>query len=137
MRVRIVAITALLTLVACSNGSEGPTVGAAFAKRAVAACNDAKALKDAQGPFPYPDFNPTDPVQRRMPSGNEVRQGRVSRHSRFSPPLTRHGGRTAPCRRRGRIGHVLPAEQVVMPPLGVPEVAERRIAPSVGGWGTT
>ena len=44
---RIVAITALLSFVACSNGSDGPAVGAAFARRAVAACNDASALKDA------------------------------------------------------------------------------------------
>ena len=64
---RIVAITALLTFVACSNGNDGPAVGAAFAKRAVAACNDAKVLKDAQGPFPYPDFNPTDPDPAKLP----------------------------------------------------------------------
>ena len=63
---RIVALTALLTLVACST-SDGPAVGAAFAKRAVAACNDARALKDAQGPFPYPDFNPTDPNPATFP----------------------------------------------------------------------
>jgi hypothetical protein len=64
---RTVAIAVLLTLVACSNGSDGPAVGAAFAERAVAACNDAKALKDAQGPFPYPDFNPTDPEPAKFP----------------------------------------------------------------------
>lgn len=50
---RIVAIIALLTFAACSNGSDGPAVGVAFARRAVTVCNDAKALKDAQGPFPY------------------------------------------------------------------------------------
>jgi hypothetical protein len=64
---RIIAITALLSFVACSNGSDGPAVGAAFARRAVAACNDAKGLKDAQGPFPYPDFNPTDPDPTMFP----------------------------------------------------------------------
>ena len=64
---RIVAITALVTFVACSNGSDGPAVGTAFASRAVAACNDAKALKDAEGPFPYPDFNPTDPDPAKFP----------------------------------------------------------------------
>jgi hypothetical protein len=42
-------------------------VGAAFARRAVSACNDAKALKDAQGPFPYPDFNPTEPDPTKFP----------------------------------------------------------------------
>ena len=64
---RIVAVTALLTIVACSNSSNGPAVGSAFAKRAVAACNHARELKDAQGPFPYPDFDPTDPDPARFP----------------------------------------------------------------------
>lgn len=64
---RIVAITALLTFVSCSNGGDSPAVGAAFARRAVAVCNDAKALKDAEGPFPYPDFNPTDPDPAKFP----------------------------------------------------------------------
>ena len=64
---RIIAITALLSFVACWNGSDGPAVGTAFARRAVSACNDAKALKDAQGPFPYPDFNPTDPDPTKFP----------------------------------------------------------------------
>ena len=64
---RIVAITALLTFVACSNGSDSPDVGTAFATRAVVACNHAKALKDAEGPFPYPDFNPTDPDPAKFP----------------------------------------------------------------------
>jgi hypothetical protein len=64
---RIVAITALLTFVACSNSSDGPAVGAAFARRAVATCNDARALKDAEGPFPYPDFNPTHPDPAKFP----------------------------------------------------------------------
>jgi hypothetical protein len=36
-----------------------PAVGAAFRSRAVAVCGDALAQKKAQGPFPYPDFNPT------------------------------------------------------------------------------
>jgi hypothetical protein len=62
---RIVAITALLTFVACSNESG---VGAAFATSAVAVCNDARAMKDAQGPFPYPDFNPTDPDPAQFPA---------------------------------------------------------------------
>jgi hypothetical protein len=64
---RVVAITALLTFVACSNGSDGTAVGATFARRAVAACDHAKALKDAQGPFPYLDFDPTDPDPARFP----------------------------------------------------------------------
>jgi hypothetical protein len=64
---RVVAFTAILTFVACSNGTEGPAVGTAFARRAVAACNDAKTLKDAEGPFPYPDFNPTDPDPTKFP----------------------------------------------------------------------
>ena len=67
LRTSILAITALLTFVACTNGSDAPAVGAAFAKRAVAVCNDARALKDAEGPFPYPDFNPTDPDPAKFP----------------------------------------------------------------------
>ena len=69
---RIVAITALLTFVACSSGNDDPAVGTAFARRAVSACNDAKAMKDVQGPFPYPDFNPTDPDPTKFPGVAEA-----------------------------------------------------------------
>ena len=57
----------MLTFVACSNGSDSPDVGTVFARRAVAACNHARALKGAEGPFPYPDFDPTDPDPAKFP----------------------------------------------------------------------
>lgn len=58
----------LLTLatIACS-GSHAPAVGAAFATKVEALCQTALEQKRAQGPFPYPDFNPTQPDLSKLP----------------------------------------------------------------------
>ena len=64
---RFVAIAMLLAFVGCSGSSDQPAVGKAFAARAVATCKRAKALKDAEGSFPFPDFNPTDPDESKFP----------------------------------------------------------------------
>jgi hypothetical protein len=69
-----VSVAVLLTLgmIACGNdaadSSHPPAVGAAFASKADALCKDALAQKNAQGPFPYPDFNPTQPDLSLLPS---------------------------------------------------------------------
>src|SRR3954464_3847613 len=57
---------ALLALASagCGSGSGSssaqPLVGRAFQSRAAAVCRAALAQKRAQGPFPYPNFNPTN-----------------------------------------------------------------------------
>jgi hypothetical protein len=50
-----------------SPSSSEPAVGEAFAKQAVAVCKDAVAAKDAQRPFPFPDFNPSRPDVSKLP----------------------------------------------------------------------
>jgi hypothetical protein len=64
-----VAGATVLTFVACSSGggNAAPAVGSAFARRAVAVCREIKELKDAEGPFPYPNFNPTQPDASKFP----------------------------------------------------------------------
>ena len=49
-----------------SNGSDA-AVPAAFQSKALAVCKAAAAKKNAQGPFPYPDFNPTRPDWSKYP----------------------------------------------------------------------
>jgi hypothetical protein len=62
---RVLAIVLALGTVACSRGS--PVLGDAFQSRAIAVCESALAQKKAQGPFPYPDFNPTQPDLSKLP----------------------------------------------------------------------
>jgi hypothetical protein len=62
---RGLAIVLAIGTVACSSGS--PVLGTAFQGRAVAVCESALAQKKAQGPFPYPDFNPTQPDLSKLP----------------------------------------------------------------------
>lgn len=70
-RVFVPSLLALMLLAACGGGGavgqQEPAVGAAFAAKAVAVCKAALAQKDAQGPFPYPDFNPTHPDASKLP----------------------------------------------------------------------
>ncbi len=59
-----------MAMAACSSETapvSPPAVGAAFRTRAVAVCNAALAQKKAEGPFPYPDFNPTQPDPSKLP----------------------------------------------------------------------
>ena len=70
-RILVLSLLALMLLAACSDNSaveqQQPGVGVAFAQKAVAVCRAAVTRKDAQGPFPYPDFNPTDPDASKLP----------------------------------------------------------------------
>lgn len=68
-RVLVPSLLALMLLAACGGGSadEPPAVGEAFANKAVAVCQTALARNQAQGPFPYPDFNPTQPDASKLP----------------------------------------------------------------------
>jgi hypothetical protein len=67
---RVLAVVLLaLGMAACGSGTAGsspPAVGAAFASRTVAVCHAAFAQKKAV-PFPYPDFNPTQPDTSKLP----------------------------------------------------------------------
>jgi len=66
-----VLLAGALTMAGCGRGSESgsgaPAVGAAFANRAEAVCRDTVTLKDAQRPFPFPDFNPSQPDVSKLP----------------------------------------------------------------------
>jgi len=50
-----------------SNVDHPAGVGQAFGRQAVAVCREALALKRAEGPFPFPDFNPTQPDPEKLP----------------------------------------------------------------------
>ncbi len=50
-----------------SSPSQSSVLGEAFRAKAAAVCMHARALKDAQPPFPYPDFNPTKPDVAKFP----------------------------------------------------------------------
>ena len=55
---------------ACGGGSSygsDAAVPAAFQSKALAVCKAATAQKNAEGPFPYPDFNPTRPDWSEYP----------------------------------------------------------------------
>lgn len=68
IRPRALVVSAMvLPLVGCSSGDHDAGVGPTFAKRAVAVCREAREMKDAEGPFPYPDFNPTNPDVSKFP----------------------------------------------------------------------
>ena len=67
-----VSIAVLLALgsAGCGGGSSygsNAAVPAAFQNRALAVCKAAAAEKDAEGPFPYPKFNPTRPDWAKYP----------------------------------------------------------------------
>ena len=59
----------IIAATACG-GSAGSShrdaLDAGFARRAAAVCRSALADKRAEGPFPYPDFNPTQPDPARL-----------------------------------------------------------------------
>lgn len=50
-----------------TTNAESPAVGEAFAVRAVSVCQAALAQKEAWRPFPYPEFNPTQPDPSKFP----------------------------------------------------------------------
>ena len=65
----VVALLAVGSTACGSSSSYGshPAVPAAFRSRALAVCKTAAAQKKAEGPFPYPAFNPTRPDWSRFP----------------------------------------------------------------------
>jgi hypothetical protein len=65
---RAAALLAVVVLGACG-GTAPSAVGvpADFSTKALAVCQHPHELKLAQGPFPLPDFNPTDPDATKFP----------------------------------------------------------------------
>ena len=67
-RVSASGILVLCAIAACTGPAPQESVlGEAFRANAAAVCVHARALKDAQPPFPYPDFNPTKPDVAQFP----------------------------------------------------------------------
>ena len=62
----------VLGATACGGGSSHnprpDVLGKDFSRRAQAVCKTALAQKRAQGPFPYPSFNPTKPDLSKLPA---------------------------------------------------------------------
>ena len=69
-RLALLLLVIALVSSACGNGSAASAdlVPADFATRAIAACQHAHDLKVAQGPFPFPTFNPTKPDPSLLPA---------------------------------------------------------------------
>ena len=69
---REVFLIAAVTVV-CAGGCGGsadstaPAVGSQFQHEALAVCRAALTQKHAEGPFPYPDFNPSQPDPSELP----------------------------------------------------------------------
>jgi hypothetical protein len=88
-QIRAIAVLVLVVLVlgggACGGSSSQtsgpPVLGAAFQKKALAVCHAIAAEKQAQGPFPYPDFNPTQPDPADFP---RIAQYEVETVKRFT-----------------------------------------------------
>ena len=65
---RLLATLVIATItVGCTGSASDPGVGTEFAAKAVAVCDHARELKQAQGAFPLPDFNPTQPDVSKFP----------------------------------------------------------------------
>jgi hypothetical protein len=61
---RVVVLVVGVVVAACgaSGATPNPTIlGSDFSARALAVCGDMVAMKQSQGAFPFPDFNPTKP----------------------------------------------------------------------------
>src|SRR5215212_9782266 len=69
MLFRSIPLLILVAALGACGGSHHPAaeaVGVGFARHATAVCALALADKRAQGPFPYPDFNPTSPDPAKL-----------------------------------------------------------------------
>jgi hypothetical protein len=59
-----------MALAACGAQASppGPAVGVDFAAKARSVCEAALGMKQSQGSFPFPDFNPTKPDPSKLPA---------------------------------------------------------------------
>jgi hypothetical protein len=76
---------------ACGGGAAAtanPTIlGADFATKALAVCDDMVAKKQSMGPFPFPDFNPTKPDPSVLPQLPVVLEKTASLWSSWSTAM--------------------------------------------------
>jgi hypothetical protein len=67
--VLVLAAVAGLCAAGCGGSAHtaSPAVGSQFQHKALAVCRAALTQKHAEGPFPYPDFNPSQPDPSELP----------------------------------------------------------------------
>jgi hypothetical protein len=63
----LLAVVAVLGAECGGASHSAPAVGPKFQREALAVCRAALAQKHAEGQFPYPDFNPTQPDPSELP----------------------------------------------------------------------
>jgi len=69
-----------------------PTIlGADFATSALAACDAAVVMKQAEGPFPFPDFNPTKPDVARLGQVADYLEKTAAAYEAWSAAMTALG----------------------------------------------
>jgi hypothetical protein len=101
-RVVVFILAGAALLGACGGGASGggasgaasanPTVlGADFAARALAACSAAHVMKQAEGPFPFPDFNPTRPDTARLPAVADYLEKTAATYTSWSAAMVALG----------------------------------------------
>lgn len=92
---RVITLVVLLGAAACGGGSAQQSrpafLGKAFQSRATAVCETALSQKKAQGPFPYPDFNPTQPDLSKLPSIARLEAKTVKIYQRWVREMTALG----------------------------------------------
>ena len=91
----LVAIAMALAAGGCGGSAAAtpnPTIlGAAFATSALAACDAAVIMKQAQGPFPFPDFNPTKPDVSKLGQVADYLEKTATTYEAWSGAMKRLG----------------------------------------------
>ena len=99
MRTTVPAILVTIGLALATAGCGGsaaatpnPTIlGADFATSALAACDAAVVMKQAEGPFPFPDFNPTKPDVAKLGQVADYLEKTATTYEAWSAALTALG----------------------------------------------
>ena len=99
MRTTLPAILVTIGLALATAGCGGsaaatpnPTIlGADFATNALAACDAAVVMKQAEGPFPFPDFNPTKPDVAKLGQVADYLEKTATTYEAWSAAMTALG----------------------------------------------
>ena len=99
MRTTVPAILVTIGLALATAGCGGsaaatpnPTIlGADFATSALAACDAAVVMKQAEGPFPFPDFNPTKPDVAKLGQVADYLEKTATTYEAWSAAMTALG----------------------------------------------